>query len=211
MLSSHSATGSPGHSRSVSPVSTDARYVSLQQFEAPHAGGTNDEFRTRKDLEGPHTTAQAGREDSRIYPGEHARAAASTFEHRHVSSHEPKQSTHQQRGRSFQHTVSDYWLIELLWWLLSLALFAAIIGILLRFDGQSIPQWRYGITLGALVSLFATLATFTMAVPVAAGLGQLKWIWFRNHDKPITDYQAIEKASNGPLGSFLLLIRWKGG
>jgi Protein of unknown function (DUF3176) len=106
--------------------------------------------------------------------------------------------------------ASKYWLLELVSLLFSAGLFAAIIGVLNKFDGQSIPKWRYNITLGALVSLLAILATFTLIVPLASGLGQLKWIWF-HHERPISDFQIIEKASHGPLGSILLLFKRKGG
>jgi hypothetical protein len=105
---------------------------------------------------------------------------------------------------------STSWLLEILSWLLALCLFAAIVGILFAFDGNAKPQWKFGITLGALVSIFATLGASVLMLPVESAMGQLKWMWFLQQ-RPVADFETLSKASHGPGGSFLLLLKRKGG
>ena len=65
-------------------------------------------------------------------------------------------------------------------------------------------------TPNALVSVFATIGTFLLAIPVGAALGQLKWTWFRRAHH-LVDFGAIDEASKGPMGSLLLLLQRRGG
>ncbi|KAF6818031.1 hypothetical protein CSOJ01_02168 [Colletotrichum sojae] len=47
-------------------------------------------------------------------------------------------------------------------------------------------------------------------IPVAEGLSQAKWNWFRKKPRPLDDFDAFDKASRGPWGSVTLLFRTKG-
>lgn len=102
------------------------------------------------------------------------------------------------------------WLWEWLAWLMALLAIAAIVGVLLAFDNKSIPEWPYGITLGALVSVLATIATVGLAEPLAAGLGQTKWIWYTK-ERGLADFELVDGASRGPIGSVWLVLKGKGG
>lgn len=86
----------------------------------------------------------------------------------------------------------------------------ALIGILAAFDGASVPRWKFGITLGALASLFASLGGYILMIPVGSAIGQLKWIKFQRM-RPLADFESFEKSARGPWGSFLLLVKRKGG
>jgi hypothetical protein len=110
-----------------------------------------------------------------------------------------------------RRTVSHFWLAEFLSWVIASGIFVAIAILLFTFDGHQAPDWPYGITLGALVSLLATIAIFLLTVPVTSGLGQIKWIWFRSEPHEIIDFEVIEEAGRGPMGSFMLLLKWRGG
>ena len=110
-----------------------------------------------------------------------------------------------------RHAVSHFWLAEFVCWVIASAIFVAIAILLFTFDGHQAPDWPYGITLGALVSLLATIAIFFLTVPVTSGLGQIKWIWFRSEQHKIIDFEVIEEAGRGPMGSFMLLLKWRGG
>ena len=107
--------------------------------------------------------------------------------------------------------VSHFWFAEFLSWVIASGVFVAIAILLFTFDGHRAPDWPYGITLGALVSLLATIAIFLLTVPVTSGLGQIKWLWFRSEQHKIIDFEVIEEAGRGPMGSFLLLLKWRGG
>ena len=116
-----------------------------------------------------------------------------------------------------RHTVdriirvaSTYWLFEVLCGILSLACLLSIVVVLHAYDNGPVPTWRYGISLNTIVSLLASIATFSLIVPITAGLSQLKWLWFREK-RSLADFQIIEDASRGPAGSISLLLRWKGG
>jgi len=114
------------------------------------------------------------------------------------------------KWRKFRRIVSSYWLFELSCWTFALACLLAIVATLRTFDGQLVPAWRYGITLNTIVSLLASFATFALMVPVTAGLGQLKWLWFRR-TRPLADFELIESSGRGPTGSTMLLLRGRGG
>ena len=117
-------------------------------------------------------------------------------------------------GRPF-HAVRSWWKRQIWWpweilcWLISLAFLSAIIAVLATFSNKEIPQWRYGITPNALISVFATINAFLLTVPVATAMGQLKWIWFRNARR-LKDFEVIDEASKGPTGSFMLLMQRRG-
>ena len=110
----------------------------------------------------------------------------------------------------FQRLVARLWLVEWLSWFLAFAAVGGIVGVLAAFDGQPIPDWPYGITLGALVSLLATIAATCLAQPIAVCTGQAKWIWFTRKQR-MADFGLIDDASRGALGSAKLLISGKKG
>ncbi|KAK4495451.1 hypothetical protein PRZ48_013782 [Zasmidium cellare] len=113
-------------------------------------------------------------------------------------------------SRSFKHAFSNLWLFEFFCWLVTLACFAGIIAVLVSFDGQPVPNWKWGITLPTVVSLISSVATFSLAVPIDEGLGQLKWLWFRK-TRPLSDFETIDDAAGGPSGSAMLILKFKGG
>jgi len=65
--------------------------------------------------------------------------------------------------RSLGHRLPWRW--EILSWLMSLLAFLAIVIILAIHDGQPIPQWRFGITLNAMISILSTLGTLIAGDP----------------------------------------------
>jgi hypothetical protein len=78
------------------------------------------------------------------------------------------------------------------------------------FDGQKLPQWKFGITVNTLVSVLATINIHLLTIIVGAGMGQVKWIWFGRRARPLTDFDMIDEASKGPTGSIALLLRGRG-
>jgi hypothetical protein len=108
-------------------------------------------------------------------------------------------------------SLQVWWPLEVGCWLLSLAFLFAIVAVLTVFDGNTIPQWRFGITVNTLVSIFATINVLLLSIIVSAAVGQVKWIWFRSQARALVDFDIINEASKGPTGSFTLLLRWRGG
>lgn len=110
----------------------------------------------------------------------------------------------------WRKAVIHLWLWEWIAWLIALLAIAAIVGVLVAFDNKSVPDWPWGITLGALVSVLATVATVGLAEPLAAGLGQARWLWY-TEERRLADFELVDNASRGPVGSAWLVLRGKGG
>lgn len=98
------------------------------------------------------------------------------------------------------------WTLEILSAVTSVAFLAAIIIVLWYFNGRPMPDWPYGITLNALVSVFSTIMKASMAFVVAECLAQLKWSWFRGGNK-LSDLALLDAASRGPMGALFTLFQ----
>ena len=60
------------------------------------------------------------------------------------------------------------------------------------------------------IAIFAGFAKSALLVPTAEALGQLKWDWYQSKPKKMLDFEILDSASRGPLGSMMLLTRSKG-
>jgi hypothetical protein len=96
------------------------------------------------------------------------------------------------------------------WWIESIACFfviaslGAIVGVVWYHNGQPLPNWKHGITINSLVSIFLVIMKSGMGLVLAQGLAHLKWTWFDNA-RPLQDLETYGKASHGPLGAAMLL------
>jgi hypothetical protein len=90
---------------------------------------------------------------------------------------------------------------------MSVVFLVAIIVVLYEYDGKPMPDWPYGITLNALVSVLSTAMKASMVFIVCEGLSQLKWSWFSNGNK-LSDLALLDAASRGPAGAFIALLRF---
>ncbi|KAF1363051.1 hypothetical protein EJ07DRAFT_103628 [Lizonia empirigonia] len=106
------------------------------------------------------------------------------------------------------------WLLEILSWLFSAICMAAVVGVLIYLQGDSLSRWtiqeKTHLTLNAYISILSKMAGAALILPVSEALGQLKWSWFLEHSKQMWDFEIFDNASRGPWGSLLLLIRTKG-
>ncbi|KAH9232766.1 hypothetical protein K456DRAFT_37974 [Colletotrichum gloeosporioides 23] len=73
-----------------------------------------------------------------------------------------------------------------------------------------LPDWPSGITVNTAVAFISTVARTAFTVPVAEGLSQCKWNWFKKKPRHLRDFDLFDSASRGPWGSMSLLIRTKG-
>lgn len=101
----------------------------------------------------------------------------------------------------------ESWTLEILGCLASIAFLVAIIAVLFYYDGRPMPEWPYGITLNALVSVLSTVMKATMAFILTESLAQLKWSWFRDGNK-LSDLALLDAASRGVMGAFVVLFRF---
>ncbi|CAI0651714.1 unnamed protein product, partial [Colletotrichum noveboracense] len=93
---------------------------------------------------------------------------------------------------------------------LSIASLGALVVLLYGFNDQPLPDWPSGITVNTAVAFISTVARTAFTVPVAEGLSQCKWNWFKKKPRHLRDFDLFDSASRGPWGSMSLLIRTKG-
>jgi hypothetical protein len=103
----------------------------------------------------------------------------------------------------------EWWLLEIISWIFSAICMAIILSVLLHFNGRPMPAWKLGLTLNSFISILSGFAKASLLLPTAEALGQLKWNWF-SKPRPMMDFEVIDSASRGPLGSMVLLANTKG-
>ncbi|KAK3954431.1 hypothetical protein QBC32DRAFT_336356 [Pseudoneurospora amorphoporcata] len=103
------------------------------------------------------------------------------------------------------------WTYESISMLVALGAVASIIAVLATYDGQPLPSWPHWITLNAVIAILATVATASMSVPLSSGLGQLKWIRFKQGRAPLSDMEIYDDASRGAFGAVNMLVQARGG
>lgn len=107
------------------------------------------------------------------------------------------------RGSGVRAGPWKFWDVSprLAFWLL------AIIVVLRCYDGHPMPDWPYGITLNALISVLSTVMKATMTFVLTESLAQLKWSWF-NAGNRLSDLALLDAASRGAMGAFVVLFRF---
>lgn len=90
-----------------------------------------------------------------------------------------------------------------------MALFG-IIGFLLKYDGTTIPDWPYGITINSVLSWIVVVFNAFMLGTIATCFGQMAWVNFSTApDKPLSDINLYHGASRGVIGCFAFI--WESG
>ena len=105
--------------------------------------------------------------------------------------------------------LQDWWL-EILCCGLFVAALMAIVGAVLPYQDQPLPQWPYNVSINTLISILAAITKAAMLLVIAEGLSQLKWTWFRR-TRPLQDMARYDMASRGPWGSLRFLLSSRGG
>ncbi|KIW01028.1 uncharacterized protein PV09_07544 [Verruconis gallopava] len=109
----------------------------------------------------------------------------------------------------FTRWFVEWWLLEIISWGFGAICMMIIVIMLSKVDGKSIPSWDLSISINAFISIFSGFAKSALLLPTAEALGQLKWTWFRKERKMI-DFEVMDAASRGALGSMILLSKTKG-
>lgn len=84
--------------------------------------------------------------------------------------------------------------------LLSLTSIAAIVIVLIKYDGRVFPSVPGDISLNAIVATLSTISKTSLIFSVSAVLGQLKWDWCEQQPRQLEDLDIFDQASRGPLG-----------
>lgn len=121
--------------------------------------------------------------------------------------------------------IVEWWLMEIISWTFSALCMITIIGVLFAYDGNELPEWPLGLTLNGFISALSASAKAALLLPTAEALGQLKWSvsfsldlrrrkrlttirnWFSTESRSLIDFEVLDQASRGPMGSVLLLFK----
>ncbi|OBT73795.1 hypothetical protein VF21_07999 [Pseudogymnoascus sp. 05NY08] len=87
--------------------------------------------------------------------------------------------------------------------------FIIMVALLAAFDGKVVATWN-GVTLNAVVSILSLIMKASLAYVLAECLAQWKWVLFAREARPLIDFDRIDAATRGPLGSLRVLARTKG-
>ncbi|KAK1974446.1 hypothetical protein LZ30DRAFT_408673 [Colletotrichum cereale] len=90
-----------------------------------------------------------------------------------------------------------------------IASFIGMVGLLASFDNKPIFTWQ-GVTLNTIVSILSVTIKASISFVISECLAQWKWILFIREDRVLIDFDRIDAATRGPLGSLRILLRTKG-
>ncbi|KAK1715508.1 uncharacterized protein BDZ83DRAFT_588081 [Colletotrichum acutatum] len=102
--------------------------------------------------------------------------------------------------------IWSVWWVEMFSSVLALECISAIVIILSVYRGQPLPNWPKLISINSFIAVFTAVFKAALILPVAEGLGQLKWNWF-DKSQTLGDLVLFDNASRGPWGSVLLMKR----
>jgi hypothetical protein len=102
------------------------------------------------------------------------------------------------------HALVVEWKWELFTWALGTVALASIIVLLAIFANKPLEKWKSKLSINTMVSALSQVAQSALAVPLASCVGQLKWIWLREH-RQAADLERFDDASRGPEGSVRFL------
>ena len=103
------------------------------------------------------------------------------------------------------------WAPELIWCVVAVSLVATLVIILHRYQDEPLPDWPLGLTLNTAVALISTGIRTTTVIVISEALSQLKWNRFASDERRLSDLHIIDRASRGPWGSSLMVMRGRGG
>ncbi|ORY61659.1 uncharacterized protein BCR38DRAFT_487403 [Pseudomassariella vexata] len=115
----------------------------------------------------------------------------------------------QERPDVRQDDDSGWWMFELFAWVVSIIALTIIVVTIAITDGKPLPRWPLDITLNSFVSFMSTIMKAALIIPVAEGISQLKWLWFKRAGA-VGDVQTFDEASRGSWGSMKLIFATRG-
>jgi hypothetical protein len=101
-------------------------------------------------------------------------------------------------------SLDNTWLPEFLAISGSVLCLTGVVILLAIFDKKNIFSF-YGLTLNSFVSLLSTASKAWLMLVLAETISQWKWILYSSGQRLLIDFDTIDLASRGPLGSVRLL------
>lgn len=101
------------------------------------------------------------------------------------------------------------WWPEVLGWIISVLIVAAIIVVLHAYNGVVTVRWQnqVPVTLNAFLSLLVTFLYMALMVPIPKCIAQLKWNHYASsRPRPLSDIEIFDEASRTVWGSAVLLV-----
>ncbi|KAI0423063.1 hypothetical protein F5X98DRAFT_369078 [Xylaria grammica] len=145
------------------------------------------------------------------FPSHHRGWSGSTTS-THISSGKPfLPSSSESIQKGLPSRTGGSWIPEIIAVTVSLGAVGSILGILARFNGHSLPEWPYYITLNALIAVLAAVTTAAMNISLQNSMSQLKWIRFKESRTRLSEMEAFDEASRGTWGAIKLLFTLRGG
>jgi hypothetical protein len=103
--------------------------------------------------------------------------------------------------------MESYWIFETLALFLSFASFFAMFIVLVKFNNRRLHEWHSVITLNTVVTISSLVSKSALIQPLASGLSQLKWMWYRHGSgRHLIDFEYFDAASRGPWGALVLMV-----
>lgn len=99
--------------------------------------------------------------------------------------------------------ASDWFVWEFACVIFSAGILAAMIALLAVYDQRPQPDWQH-VSLNSVISWLSTFSKASLLFAVGELLGQLKWVWFAQQERPLTDLRSFDWASRGAWGSLRL-------
>lgn len=99
---------------------------------------------------------------------------------------------------------STLWVAEIAGIVGSISFLLALAVVLATYDGKPVFDW-HGVTLNAIISVLSTASKASLLFVVEELISQWKWIIFTSEERPLADFDRIDSASRGPLGSLKVL------
>lgn len=118
------------------------------------------------------------------------------------------------RGKFYQGNVGrvrncmvNCWLWEIICSSVSVIFLVATFAFLSYVNNMPYNDWTLPWRINSVIALLMTILKAAMLVPITAGLGQLKWLWFSNQTqrRRLEDMDKFDRASRGSAGSLMLL------
>ncbi|PYH92403.1 hypothetical protein BO71DRAFT_420837 [Aspergillus ellipticus CBS 707.79] len=75
-----------------------------------------------------------------------------------------------------------------------------MICLLAFYNQRPQPSWQY-VSLNSIISWLSTLSKGSLVFAVGEMIGQLKWVWFAQQQRPLIHLRSFDSASRGPWGS----------
>ena len=105
--------------------------------------------------------------------------------------------------------VWSNWGLQLLSWSTSALCMALILAMLLYLNRKPLSRWKLGLNPNTYLSIISRVAASAIIYPVSECIGQLKWNWFLRKPKKLLDFELFDRATRGPVGSFMFITYFK--